>query len=72
MVFSRLRQHKLKLAPKKCWLLRRSVKFLGHMINETGVSTDPAKIEAVSNMTIADLMEHGGIISPVSDHFWGW
>uniref|UniRef100_A0A669C967 Gypsy retrotransposon integrase-like protein 1 n=1 Tax=Oreochromis niloticus TaxID=8128 RepID=A0A669C967_ORENI len=61
MVFSRLRQHNLKLAPKKCWLLRRSVKFLGHIINESGVSTDPAKVEAVSNMTIADLMEPDGI-----------
>lgn len=30
MVFSRLREHGLKLAPKKCHFLQRSVRFLGH------------------------------------------
>ncbi|KAK7877966.1 hypothetical protein WMY93_031394 [Mugilogobius chulae] len=37
MVFSRLRAHGLKLAPKKCQLLRRSVKFLGHVVDGHGV-----------------------------------
>ena len=60
-VFSRLRQHNLKLAPKKCWLLRRSVKFLGHIIDESGVSTDPAKVEAVNKMVATDLMELDGV-----------
>lgn len=60
LVFSRLRLHNLKLAPKKCWLLRRSVKFLGHIVDESGVSTDPAKVEAVSKMTATDLMEPDG------------
>lgn len=60
MVFSRLRFHNLKLAPKKCWLLKRSVKFLGHIIDKSGVSTDPAKVESVNNMSSADLMEQDG------------
>ncbi len=37
----------LKLSPKKCVLLQRSVPFLGHMVSDHGVSTDPKKIEAV-------------------------
>lgn len=37
MVFARLKQHNLKLAPKKCFLLRRTVKFLGHVVSEDGV-----------------------------------
>lgn len=57
MVFSRLRGHNLKLSPKKCFILRRSVKFLGHVIDENGVSTDPSKVESISNMSCADLME---------------
>ncbi|KAJ8009202.1 hypothetical protein DPEC_G00086450 [Dallia pectoralis] len=61
LVFSRLRLHNLKLAPKKCWLLRRSVKFLGHIIDESGVSTDPAKVEAVNTMVTTDLMELDGV-----------
>lgn len=39
LVFSRLRDHNFKLAPKKCYFLRKSVKFLGHIIDGHGVST---------------------------------
>lgn len=35
MVFGRLREHRLKLAPKKCHFLRQSVKFLGHITRMT-------------------------------------
>lgn len=51
LVFSRLRTHNLKLAPKKCWFLRRSVKFLGHIIDEAGVATDPSKVDSISQMS---------------------
>ncbi|KAK7933215.1 hypothetical protein WMY93_004111 [Mugilogobius chulae] len=61
MVFSRLRAHGLKLAPKKCQLLRRSVKFLGHVVDGYGVSTDPDKIKAITSMTEADLMMEDGV-----------
>lgn len=61
MVFDRLRGHNLKLAPKKCFFLRRSVKFLGHVIDENGVSTDPSKVEGIARMTSADLMESDGV-----------
>lgn len=40
LVFSCLYLHTLKLARKKCWLLSRCVKFLGHIIDESGVSPD--------------------------------
>ncbi len=61
MVFSRLRTHNLKLAPKKCNFLRKSVRFLGHVIDESGVSTDPSKVKSISKMTSLDLMEADGI-----------
>lgn len=61
MVFSRLRAHGLKLAPKKCQLLRRSVKFLGHVVDSTGVATDPDKVKAITSMTVMDLMMEDGI-----------
>ena len=37
----------LKLSPKKYILLQQSVPFLGHVVSDRGVSTDPKKIEAV-------------------------
>ncbi len=56
LVFTRLRAHGLKLAPKKCHLLRRSVQFLGHVIDEKGVAADPDKVQAITAMTERDLM----------------
>ena len=46
-VFARLREAGLKLSPKKCHLFKKRVVFLGHVVSEEGVSTDPEKIKAV-------------------------
>lgn len=56
MVFSRLSANNLKLSPKKCHFLQRSVKFLGHIICGEGVKTDPSKVQAIDNVQEADLM----------------
>ncbi|KAL7865118.1 hypothetical protein SRHO_G00103650 [Serrasalmus rhombeus] len=61
LVFNRLSAHGLKLAPKKCHLLRRSVKFLGHVVDENGIATDPDKVGAITAMTEADLMMEDGV-----------
>lgn len=61
MVFSRLRSHNLKLAPKKCHLLKRSVKFLGHVICADGVRTDPNKVNTITNIREEQLMESDGV-----------
>ena len=46
-VFQRLREHKLKLKPKKCTLFQVGVKFLGHSVGRDGISVDPDKIETI-------------------------
>ena len=46
-VFTRLTEAGLKLSPKKCHLFKKQVVFLGHVVSEEGVSTDPEKIKAV-------------------------
>ncbi|XP_055366656.1 retrovirus-related Pol polyprotein from transposon 17.6 isoform X2 [Betta splendens] len=60
IVFQRLRLHNLKLSPKKCHLMRSSVKFLGHVVDSNVVAVDPAKIEVISKMSKTDLMEDDG------------
>ena len=60
MVFSRLSSHNLKLAPKKCFFLRRSDKFLGNIVCEEGIRTDPGKVEAISKVQKVELMEADG------------
>ena len=46
-VFIRLRQHGLKLKPSKCHLCQSEVHYLGHIISEKGIATDPEKVQAV-------------------------
>lgn len=60
MVFSRLKEHNLKLAQKKCYFLRESVKFLGHIVTAEGIATDPEKVSAINQVTAVDLMEGDG------------
>ncbi|KAI8517499.1 hypothetical protein Bbelb_035160 [Branchiostoma belcheri] len=43
LVFTRLRAHGLKLRPDKCHLFKRRVKYLGHVVSEKEVATDPDK-----------------------------
>ena len=51
-VFSRLRQNGLKLKPSKCEFFKTSVKYLGHVVSQEGVETDPDKIEALTTWPV--------------------
>ena len=51
-VFSRLKQHSLKLKPSKCEFLRSEVTYLGHVVSEVGIRTDPEKTKPVKNWPV--------------------
>ncbi len=51
-VFSRLKEHGLKLKASKCVFFRQEVKYLGHIINQHGIRTDPDKVSAVQNWPV--------------------
>ncbi|KAK3726814.1 hypothetical protein QZH41_019605 [Actinostola sp. cb2023] len=53
-VFTRLHQFGLKLKPSKCTFFRDRVKYLGHIISENGIETDPEKIEALRTWPVPD------------------
>lgn len=48
-VLNRLREFGLKLSPEKCHFFRKTVKYLGHIVSEDGVKTDPDKIAALTS-----------------------
>ncbi len=50
-VLERLRSHNLRVKLEKCTIAARQVSFLGHVVSESGITPDPAKIEAVKNIT---------------------
>ena len=51
-VFSRLKEHGLKLKPSKCEFFKTKVKYLGHVVSQDGVETDPDKISALSSWPV--------------------
>ena len=46
-VLDRLRNAKLKLSPKKCHLLKSTVTYLGHVINNGEIRPDPEKTKLI-------------------------
>ncbi|CAG2255790.1 Retrovirus-related Pol polyprotein from transposon 17.6,Retrovirus-related Pol polyprotein from transposon 297 [Mytilus edulis] len=51
-VFDRLKSAGLKLKAKKCNLCVTMVRYLGHIISEDGIATDPEKIKVVQNWPV--------------------
>ena len=51
-VFDRLRRVNLTLKPEKCFFVRREVKYLGHVISQSGISPDPDKTNKVMNIPV--------------------
>ena len=51
-VFKKLAKAGLKLKPSKCEVFKKRIKYLGHIVSEEGVSTDPKKVEAVLNWPV--------------------
>lgn len=51
-VLNRLKEYGLKLAPEKCIFAQTSVKYLGHIVSDEGVRTDPDKVAAVKTWPV--------------------
>ena len=49
LVLGRLQKEGLKAKLEKCAFFQPKVKYLGHVISQDGVSTDPSKVEAVAD-----------------------
>lgn len=47
-VLSRLQEYGLKLSLEKCKFFQTSVRYLGHIVSQRGVETDPEKVAALT------------------------
>lgn len=56
-IFSRLREHNLKLQPDKCEFLKKSCEYLGHVISDKGIPPNPNKVASVSKQAFLTLKE---------------
>ncbi len=48
-VLTLLREHKLYTESNKCAFAQTEVEFLGHIVSQEGIATDPTKMEAIKN-----------------------
>ena len=46
-VFERIKDSGMTLSPDKCSFCQQSIRFLGHIVSDEGLSTDPDKIQAI-------------------------
>ena len=51
-ILYKLRQHKLKLQSEKCEFLRKEIIYLGHVIIDNRIKSDPTKLKAISEFII--------------------
>ena len=51
-VFKRLNDHNLRLKTSKCEFFKTKVKYLGHIVSEEGIQTDPDKTSIVDTWPI--------------------
>ena len=70
--FDRIREHNLKLKPKKCCLFQQEVPFLGKVASQQGLSVDPEKIKAVVDWPVPensrDVESFLGFVNYHCDH----
>ena len=66
-IFKTLQSFNMTLGAKKCTLFAPSVSFLGHVVDEHGIHTDPNKIKAIRDMPLPDtrkkMMSALGLLS---------
>ena len=57
-VFARLKAAGLKLKPKKCSLFQKEVAYLGHVVSQDGIATDPEKTRKVQDWPTPCNLKH--------------
>jgi hypothetical protein len=50
IIANKIKEVDLRINPDKFTWLAKSVKLLGHIISENGVSMDPEKVEAIQSI----------------------
>ena len=67
LVLDRIRESGLTLNPKKCFFLKKSIQFLGHIVSAEGVSPDDEKVKAIKHFprpqNITDVRSFIGLAS---------
>ena len=69
LVFQRLKKSGVKLKPVKCFMFRREIRYLGHLVTSHGYTIDPEDKKAVLKLNekiptnVGDLRKLLGLLS---------
>ena len=55
--FDRLRKYNLKINPQKCNFLKTEVTYLGHLITNEGIKTDPRKYDVIKKYPVPNTAD---------------
>ena len=55
-VFTKIGKAGLKLKPRKCEFFKKCIAYLGHIVSDKGIETDPKKIEAIVKWPIPETV----------------
>ena len=65
--FDKVKAAGLKLKPSKCELFKNQINYLGHVVGQEGITTDPDKIKAVTEWprptTVTEVRSFLGFVS---------
>ena len=71
LVFSWLKSFNLKIKPKKYYVFKASVIFLGHVLSADGISANPEKVDTVRDWLVPkNAKELHLFLSLVSYYCW--
>ena len=70
ILFDRLQSAGLKLKPRKCALFQRSVKFLGHVVSQEGVSCDSDKVSCVKEWKVPECVTEVCSFLGFASYYW--
>lgn len=62
-VLTGLKEHDIKLSTENCFYIQTSVSFLGHVVSEWGVKTDPSKIKRLRTGRFLKMPKNQDILS---------
>ena len=74
-VFKRLHEAKLTIRLSKCKFFQKEIRFLGHIVSDKGIRTQPEKVAAIKNMSrpknVKELLRFLGAAGYYRKHFPG-
>ncbi|XP_036347166.1 uncharacterized protein LOC118756514 [Rhagoletis pomonella] len=66
-VLSRLQRANLRINPEKCDFFKKELRYLGHVVSEKGIHTDPEKVAAIRELkppsNVKEVRQYLGIAS---------